>query len=252
MPTLAHTDTVSVDDLHSRLGYTQPLEYPSASRSKPLTQWTMEIDDAPIFRYIYRQAQPKRHLEFGTWLGTGATYCLEESPATVWTINLPDGEALPNGSAAYPASCIAPDDRPLWLRERQASTQLGKTPSDVRELVGLYYHKKGYSHRVCQILCDSRRWDTSQYPPGFFDTVLIDGGHTQDIAAGDTKKAPPLLRSGGIVMWHDYCPDAHVRRMCPSTVGVMAAIEENKDWLRRELSDLFWIEPSWILLGVKR
>ncbi len=247
----ADIDAVPVDQLHTRLGFDTPLAYPPSSLKKPLTQWNMETDDSPIFRYIYRHAAPSRHLEFGTWLGTGATYCLEESPATVWTINLPDGEARSDGTAAYPASVIAPDDRPAWLRDGPFATRLGKTPSDVRGLVGLYYHKKGFSHRVCQILCDSRQWDTAQYPPGFFDTALVDGGHAHEIVTSDTQKTLPLVRPGGVVMWHDYCPDPHVNSQCPCTVGVVTAIADLYDTLRPQLADLFWVKPSWILVGIK-
>ena len=82
---------VSVKDLHVKLGFSTPIDYPVSSLAKPLTKWNMEIDDAPIFRYLYRNIMPLRHLEFGTWQGTGVLYCLEECDATVWTINLFEG-----------------------------------------------------------------------------------------------------------------------------------------------------------------
>ena len=92
MTDLAGIDIVSVDTLHERLGFSEPLLYPPESRNRSFLDWKMEVDDAPILRYLYRQFRPRRHLEFGTWLGTGACYCLEESDATVWTMNLPSGE----------------------------------------------------------------------------------------------------------------------------------------------------------------
>ncbi len=244
-------DTVPVASLHQRLGWTTPLDYPESSLAKPLTDWTMEIDDAPIFRYLYRHVQPQRHLEFGTWLGTGATYCLEASAATVWTINLPGGEAHAAGGAAYPASVLAKEDIPSWLRDSPSGKRLGKYPSDSLGLIGLYYLKKGFGHRVCQILCDSQQWDTSPYPLGFFDTVLIDGGHSRDIVTSDTRKSLSLVRRGGLIMWHDYCPDEQVLRRCTSTQGVAAAIGDLIDQLSTELIDLFWIKPSWLLVGIK-
>jgi len=93
--------TVSVMDLHKELGLNTPIDYPQTSLMKPLTEWKMEIDDSPIFRYIYRNFRPRRHLEFGTWQGTGVVYCLEECDASVWTINLPFGENEKNGYPAY-------------------------------------------------------------------------------------------------------------------------------------------------------
>ncbi|HQH70675.1 MAG TPA: hypothetical protein PK360_01215, partial [bacterium] len=99
-------NVVPVQELHQKMGWPALLDYPAASLRKPLTQWKMEIDDSPIFRYLYRHFRPRRHLEFGTWQGTGVLYCLEECEATVWTLNLPRGETLPDGSPAYcvPAS----------------------------------------------------------------------------------------------------------------------------------------------------
>ena len=74
-------DIVGVADLHTRLSFSTPIDYPEASRRKPRRDWKMEDDDAPILRYLYRNVRPRRHLEFGTWSGTGACYCLEESDA---------------------------------------------------------------------------------------------------------------------------------------------------------------------------
>ena len=81
---------------------------------------------------------------------------------------------------------------------------------------------------------------------------MIDGGHTEAVVTSDTQKAIALLRPGGLVLWHDYCPDEAVRRTCDSVRGVLAAIENNHQWLATQLADLFWVEPSWILVGVKR
>jgi hypothetical protein len=50
---------------------------------------------------------------------------------------------------------------------------------------------------VAQVYTDSREWDTSHYPDGFFDSCLIDGGHTQDIVVSDTMQALRLVRSEG-------------------------------------------------------
>ena len=104
-------------------------------------------------------------------------------------------------------------------------------------------------HRVCQIYCDSLEWDTTNFPEGFFDTVLIDGGHDKDVVISDTRKALPLLKSGGIMMWHDFCPSEY--KAFESTQGVMAAIAEEWGHLNRQFSKLFWIYPSMILVGVK-
>lgn len=117
--TISETHTLTnrvlpVHSLHSRLSFATPLDYPNSSLTKPLTQWRMEEDDSPIFRYIYRNFQPTRHLEFGTWEGTGATYCLEESDATVWTLNLLEGEKNESGKMLYSSSLNTMISVPEW------------------------------------------------------------------------------------------------------------------------------------------
>ncbi|HEV3333764.1 MAG TPA: class I SAM-dependent methyltransferase [Bryobacteraceae bacterium] len=219
-------DVVPVDDLASRLGFSERLDYPLASRRKPLTDWKMEIDDSPIFRYLYRNFRPRRHLEFGTWQGSGVLYCLEECSATVWTLNLPKGEMSADGTRAY--------------------------EEDDGASIGRFYQEKGLGHRVCQIYCDSRDWEISNYPPVFFDSVLIDGGHHPSVVRSDTAKALELLRPGGLCMWHDFCPDPLVLHQSPTSLGVVQALLQDWDTVRSRMRDLFWIHPSYILLGILR
>ncbi len=256
---------VSVNDLHTRLGISTPIDYPIESLTKPLTNWKMEIDDAPIFRYLYRNLRPQRHLEFGTWQGTGVRYCLEECDATVWTINLLAGEVQADNTWRYSnwkdtiASRLFQWARkrahyaPNWVRGRVRLPQgLLVYQSDSIGSIGKFYLEAGLGHRVCQIYCDSRDWDISNYPAGFFDSVLIDGGHTTDVVTSDTFKACQVVRPGGIVMWHDFCPLPEVQRPDGMGSGVLRAIENLWPRLCREMSDIFWIRPSWILIGIKR
>ncbi len=245
---------VSVKDLPARLGFPTPIDYPETSLSKSLKDWQMEIDDAPIFRYIYRNFRPRRHLEFGTWQGTGVLYCLEECDATVWTVNLLRGEQLAGGVWAYSSSFVSRIARtlPAWSKRKAAAKNAVSFQTDSLGFIGRFYLEAGLGHRVCQIFADSRQWDIRNYPPGFFDTALIDGGHLEDIVASDTVKACQLVRSGGIIMWHDFCEQVAVQNNCSSTKGVVSAVKKNWDWLSQQMKDIFWINPSWILLGVKR
>jgi methyltransferase family protein len=222
--TTGKLDVVPVEELARRMGFAEALDYPDGSRHKPLSDWKMEVDDSPIFRYLYRNSLPRRHLEFGTWQGTGTLYCLEECAATVWTLNLAEGEVSEDGTHAY--------------------------ESDSGALIGQFYRQRGFGHRVCQIYCDSRDWDISHYPQDFFDSALIDGGHNPDVVASDTTKALRLLREGGVCMWHDFCPDPEVLERSPASLGVVEAVLTNWTTIRSRMQDIFWIEPSHILLGV--
>ena len=241
--------SAAVQDLHKALGFAKALDYPQGSLNRPLDQWKMEVDDAPIFRYLYRNFRPRRHLEVGTWQGTGTAYCLEECDATVWTINLLEGERLPDGRGAYGTSQDTLEELKAWVR------RIGLVPahtvgSDSLGFIGWRYLSKNLGRRVCQIYCDSREWDTANYPPGFFDSALIDGGHQSDVVVSDTQKVLPLVRSGGLVMWHDFCPPVFDK--FESTRGVMEAVRAMWDTLKEEMAQLFWIQPSWILLGVRK
>jgi predicted O-methyltransferase YrrM len=55
--------------------------------------------------------------------------------------------------------------------------------------------------------------------PKSIDFLLIDGGHSKEACARDTKHYVPRLTSGGIVFFHDY-------RACP---GVKEAIQESEE-----------------------
>ena len=52
-------------------------------------------------------------------------------------------------------------------------------------------------------------------------------------------------------MWHDYCPDAGAQAGCPSIRGVVEAIAHLTPAIRQYCADWFWIEPSWLLVGVR-
>jgi hypothetical protein len=245
-------EIVNVQEVHERLGFREPLIYPETSLNKPLNLWKMENDDSPIFRYIYRSFRPQRHLEFGTWYGAGTVYCLDECDATVWTINLPFGEHQPDGLYAYAHDVANQDEIVDWAEKIGMKGNKGWYRTDTIGFIGRYYLERGLGNRVCQIYCDSQNWDISNYPKGFFDTVLIDGGHTEETILNDTAKAFSLLKPGGLIMWHDFCPDRDVIEKMEMPRCVTAAVLRAWSSFLPHLSDIFWIKPSWILLGVKR
>jgi hypothetical protein len=243
---------VSVKDLHKKLRFRQPLDYPETSLHKPLKDWKMEIDDSPIFRYLYRNFRPRRHLEFGTWQGTGVLYCLEECDATVWTLNTPQGEKNPDGTCAYSSDFKASDPLPSWSQKKPGEQNVVWCQTDSLGFIGRYYMEAKLGHRVNQIYCDSRQWDISNYPRGFFDTALIDGGHSQDVVLNDTEKALQIVRSRGLIMWHDFCQHEEVLASYASPRNVVSAIEANWPLLKKQMKEIFWINPSWILLGIRK
>lgn len=238
---------VTVDRLHEKLGFGVPLDYPEESYRKDFREWRMETDDAPIFRYLYRHANPRRHLEFGTWQGAGAVLCLEESSAHVWTVNPPFGEDTRNGNNVYGHyDAELPSIR--WWAEKLGMATRDSYRTDSLGFIGRKYLERGLGNRVCQIYADSMVWDPGVYPDGFFDSVLIDGGHAKQVVINDTEKAFRLVRKGGLILWHDFCPPLYAQS--EAVLGVMDAVTEKLSMIKRRTSRLFWIYPSCILAGV--
>ena len=242
-------ETVSVDELQRTLGFSGSIDFPQTWRRRPLANWVMDADGV-ILRYVFRNLRPCRHLEFGTWRGDGVVRCVEECDATVWTINTLTGETRPNGDWAYgelvedgsaqaPSSEMLVTNGGLWLR------------TDSYGQIGRHYLEAGWGPRVCQIYTDSREWDTRAYPDGFFDTVFIDGSHVADVVESDTRKAIRLVRGGGLVIWHDFCPVDEVTRACESTRDVVGYIQRDIEALRPHFAKLFWVDPSWLLFGIR-
>jgi predicted O-methyltransferase YrrM len=221
----AGTASIEIVDVEELLSL--PGTLPPSARHKPLADWKMETDDAPILEHLWRARAPRRHLEFGTWEGFGAALVARSTNAEIWTLNLPEGEAAADGTPLY------------------ASTDAG-------EGIGWKYRAAGVADRVHQILCDSRAFDTAAFAADFFDTILIDGGHTPDVVENDTEKALRVLRPGGLCVWHDFCPDPDTLSKNLAPLGVVQAIAENIDRWRPLFDRFFWIRKSWILVGERK
>lgn len=222
--TSASLEIVDTADLPSVLGITGEAA-PLAANGKALADWKMETDDAPILEYLWRAVEPRRHLEFGTWEGFGATLIARVTDAEIWTLNLPEGETGADGETLY--SC-----------------------TDSGQFIGRLYREAGFAPRVHQILCDSREFDTRPFEQQRFDTVLIDGGHTPDVVASDTEKALRVVKKGGTCVWHDFCPDPDTLSRNLAPLGVVQAVVENFDKWSTRFDRLFWIRKSWILVGL--
>jgi predicted O-methyltransferase YrrM len=216
-----------VADLPALYGQPSPPAWPPSGGDKPLDRWKMETDDAPILEYLWRLWRPRRHLEFGTWEGFGATLVGQSTGAEIWTINLPQGESGSDGESPYASS-------------------------DAGDNIGWRYRAAGFGPRVQQLLCDSRDFETNRFASNFFDTVLIDGGHTPDVVENDTDKALSVLHPGGLCIWHDFCPDAAALSRNLAPLGVVQAIVENIGRWQPLFERLYWIRKSWILVGERK
>ena len=70
-----------------------------------------------------------------------------------------------------------------------------------------YYSDLSTSEKIEQIFSDSKQFDETKFKNSF-DLILIDGAHTRSYVMSDSKKAFSMLKKGGVILWHDYKPEA--------------------------------------------
>ena len=73
--------------------------------------------------------------------------------------------------------------------------------------VTFYYEGQPTAEKIRQIFSDSKVFDETPLK-GTVDLVFIDGAHTRTYVENDTNKAMAMLTDRGIILWHDYKPDA--------------------------------------------
>ena len=70
-----------------------------------------------------------------------------------------------------------------------------------------YYEGHSTEKKITQIFSDSKKFDETELI-GKMDLIFIDGAHTRSYVENDTKKAIRMLSPQGVIVWHDYKPDA--------------------------------------------
>lgn len=196
---------------------------------------SLKIDriDRALIKFFVSELKPRKVFEFGTFQGETTKLFLDNSTAKVVTINLADGEWDSFGKAKY----AGPDDSVF--------------PQDAGLNIGKYYKEAGLALRVDQLLMDSRNLDTEILGENQYDLVFIDGGHDAEIVRSDTKKAIRLVRPGGFVLWHDFCPSKDACESSLAISGVVSGLTDIRDELHSNFENLFWIRPSLLLVGKK-
>jgi hypothetical protein len=55
------------------------------------------------------------------------------------------------------------------------------------------------------------------------------------------------------MIWHDYCPVPEVIESMSSVRGVTQGIKQlGESYFKEHYSECFWIDPSWLLVGIKK
>ncbi len=94
-----------------------------------------------------------------------------------------------------------------------------------------------FSPRVdfVEVVADSHDPATVESVGGVFDFAFIDGDHTYEGVRADWLMWSPLVRSGGLVAFHDTWPNGDVVEP-----GVVAWVDE----LRHHLPSIEWTSPD--------
>ncbi len=92
-----------------------------------------------------------------------------------------------------------------------------------RARVGAQFLNNFEGHKIKQVLGDFAILDFSTLG-GPFDFAFIDGCHAYAYVKSDTEKILPVMRPGGIVVWHDYAMMESVSRAVDEFRGQFASL----------------------------
>jgi hypothetical protein len=81
---------------------------------------------------------------------------------------------------------------------------------------------------------------------------LIDGNQSREIAINDTQKSMRLLRDGGLMMWKGFRPRFYSQFKDTSKAMQNAVTSIVWEIIHQSMSTVFWLKPSWILVGIKK
>lgn len=140
--------------------------------------------EAMVLAALAQVAGAKRVFEFGTYKGVSTTQLALNVPegGMVFTLDLPED---------HPAY-VLPIPRP---EEQAIAAEGSKGILIPRDLL----------NRVTFLQSDSATFDESPYL-GSIDLAFVDGAHSYEYVKNDSEKAWRMLRSGGIIAWHDCVP----------------------------------------------
>ncbi len=194
-----------------------------------------DIPDTALEHAITTGSDVQIHVEPGTWGETPlsdlfALCCLVASsrPGTIFEFGTFTGLATVHlAMNAAPGALVHTLDLPPAKRE---SMDLDWEGAIDDEVIGKLWRGTPWETAIIQHLCDSRAFDTTELD-GAVDFAFVDGAHSYEFVANDSAKAIDMVRSGGVIAWHDYsrtCPD--VQRYLgslPEAFGVRSIIGTN-------------------------
>ena len=146
----------------------------------PKTHASISLLEFTALLLLLKRAEARQVFEFGTFKGISITqFALNLPPgSTICTLDLPD-ESLNTQFATDP------EDAAIAVEAGKGSL----VPAELRP-------------RIQFLKSDSAKFDETVFA-GKMDFVFVDGAHNFEYVKSDSEKGWRMLRSGGIIAWHD-------------------------------------------------
>lgn len=157
----------------------------------PKTSCSVSVLEYLSLALLLKKVEATRVFEFGTYKGVSITQLALNVPdaGRICTLDLPEGQT--------DVALAIPDPDELQIAREAGKGSL--IPADLRG-------------RIEFLKQDSAKFDETPLR-GQMDFVFVDGAHSAEYVKSDSEKGWRMLRSGGVIAWHDFrVEDADVVR----------------------------------------
>jgi predicted O-methyltransferase YrrM len=140
----------------------------------------VSVTEVLVLASLVRRVQATRIFEIGTFDGrTTLNFAANAPEAEVHTLDLPQGQ------------------------ESALTIKIGDEKYIEKPKSGSRFFGTSEAARIVQHYGDSATFDYTPFA-GTMDFVFVDGAHSTEYVRNDTEKALQMVRSGGVIAWHDY------------------------------------------------
>jgi predicted O-methyltransferase YrrM len=101
---------------------------------------------------------------------------------------------------------LHPDQHDLYKSDEHDNKNGSTSALHESKFTSFAYSGTPVENKISQLYGDSKQFDESPYS-GRCDLIFIDGSHAYSYAKSDTQKALRMLKSHGVILWHDYRKD---------------------------------------------
>jgi hypothetical protein len=133
-------------------------------------------------------AKKSQHIfEFGTCTGK-TTFLMAKNSA-------PDAKVA--------TITLAPEDLSAYKVDAQDDQQSTQDALNESVFTDFLYSNTPEESKIEQLFGDSKVFDEAKYL-NQYDLIFVDGSHAYSYVLSDSRKALKMLKSGGLLLWHDY------------------------------------------------